>query len=98
MDREQTNVRLMDSKSFRIWQQLKKLPQQVGVALCLCFTQPSCIINGSYHFPLQHVLQMVARQMADLLQQCKSYMFLKEGKIYGTKGLAASYECVFFLL
>lgn len=53
---------------------------------------------GSYHFPLQHVLQMVASQMADMLQQSKSNTFLKEGKIYGTKVIAASYVCVFFLL
>lgn len=33
------------TQSFRIWQQLKKLPQQVGDSLCLCFTQPSCIIQ-----------------------------------------------------
>ncbi|KAK4815622.1 hypothetical protein QYF61_004837 [Mycteria americana] len=53
---------------------------------------------------LQHVLQMVARQMADLLQESKSYVFLKEGKIYGTKVIAAScvpllstrvHECLF---
>lgn len=67
------------------------------VCVCVLHSLP-VLSNGSYHFPLQHVLQMVARQMADLLQQSKSYMFLKEGQIYGTKVITASYVCVFFLL
>lgn len=43
MDTRQTNARFMEWKSLRMWQLLKKLPQSLGVGLCWCFTQPSCI-------------------------------------------------------
>lgn len=39
------------------------------------------LVSGPCRFPLQHVLHMVARQMADLQQQSKSYMFLKESMV-----------------
>lgn len=50
------------------------------------FYSLSVLSNGSYHFPLQHVLCMVARQVVDLLQQNKSYTVLKEGKYTVPKG------------
>lgn len=60
-----------------MWQQLKKLPQQVVVGLCLCFTRPCWVIQ--WLLPFSSAAH-VARQTADLLQQSKFYLVLKEGK------------------
>lgn len=75
-------------------QQLKKLPQQVVVGLCLCFTQPSWVIQWLLPFSSA---ACGARQIADLLQQSKFYVVLKEGKNLWYQS-AHSYVHVFFLL
>lgn len=88
MESEQTNMWFADWKSFMKCQQLKKLPQQVVLDLCLCFTQSFCFIQWS--LPFSSAGWSAATKQ--VLRGCEGR------KICGTKGLTANYVCVFFLL